>query len=263
MNRLLIANFMRIKRNKLFWTLCGVVAFVALMTVVSAISEHDTQIDSAMCMFVIPVEIAAAIFISIFFGTEYGDGTIRNKLVVGHDRRKIYFANLITVAAFSLVLSAAYMLPIVILGFPAVALPTVEAIKIVAVGVLTIFAFCSLFTMVSMIYSNKAGATVINLMLTFLLLVVASWLLANLSAPEFYPAYGTDDGIEYVRNPSYVSGAARTILQTLCDLLPAGQALQFMMGVSSPLWALPLYSAGVCVACSAVGLVVFFKKDIK
>ena len=263
MNRLLIANFMRIKKNKLFWVLCGVMAFVSLMTVVTAISNRATQIDGLMCMFVIPVEIASAIFISIFFGTEYGDGTIRNKLVVGHDRRQIYFANLITVAAFSLVLSAAYMLPIVILGFPAVALPTVEAIKIVAVGVLTIFAFCSLFTMVSMIYSNKAGASVINLMLTFLLLVVASWLLANLSAPEFYPAYGTDDGIEYVRNPSYVSGAARTILQTLCDLLPAGQAMQFMMGVSSPLWALPLYSAGVCVACSAVGLVVFFKKDIK
>ena len=112
MNRLLIANFMRIKKNKLIWVLCGVMAFVSLMTVVTAISNRATQIDGLMCIFVIPVEIASAIFISIFFGTEYGDGTIRNKLVVGHDRRQIYFANLITVAAFSLVLSAAYMLPI-------------------------------------------------------------------------------------------------------------------------------------------------------
>ena len=117
--------------------------------------------------------------------------------------------------------------------------------------------------MVSMIYSNKAGATVINLVLAFLLLLVASWLLANLTAPEFYPAYGIGDGTEYVRNPSYISGIKRTILQAMCDLLPSGQAMQFVIGVSSPLWSLPLYSVGVCVACSAVGSVVFFKKDIK
>lgn len=263
MNRLLIANFMRIKKNKLFWVLCGVMALVSLMTVVTAISNRATQIDGLMCMFVIPVEIASAIFISIFFGTEYGDGTIRNKLVVGHDRRQIYFANLITVAAFSLVLSAAYMLPIVILGFPAVALPTVEAIKIVAVGILTIFAFCSLFTMVSMIYSNKAGATVINLVFAFLLLLTAFILISYLMVPEFQFVHGVDGGMEQIRNPNYVSGIRRTILQILCDILPGGQAVQFTTGLLSPLWTLPLYSAGVCVACTAAGVVVFYKKDIK
>ena len=263
MNRLLIANFMRVKKNKLFWALCGVMSLVSLFMIVNAIVNNDSQIDNAMCMFVIPVEIAAAVFISIFFGTEYGDGTIRNKLVVGHDRRQIYFANSITAAASGLVLSAAYMLPIVILGFPAVALPTVEAVKIVAVGISTLFAFCSLFTMGSMIYSNKAGATVVNLVLAFLLLIAASWLCAKLMAPEFYTAHGTGDGSEYVRNPNYVSGIARTILQTLCDLLPSGQAMQFLTGVSSPLWALSLYSMGVCAVCTAAGVVVFYKKDIK
>lgn len=263
MNRLLIANFMRIKKNKLFWVLCGVMALVSLIMVVTAISNHADQIDGPMCMFVIPVEIAAAIFISIFFGTEYGDGTIRNKLVVGHDRRQIYFANLITVAAFGLVLSAAYMLPIVILGFPAVTLPTVKAIKIVAVGVLTLFAFCSMFTMVSMIYSNKAGATVINLVLAFLLLLTAFLLISYLMVPEFQIVHGINGEMEQIRNPNYVSGIKRTILQILCDILPGGQAVQFTTGVLSPLWTLPLYSVGVCAACTAAGVVVFYKKDIK
>lgn len=263
MNRLLIANFMRIKKNKLFWVLCGVMALVSLIMVVNALSNHAVQIDGPMCMFVIPVEIAASIFISIFFGTEYGDGTIRNKLVVGHDRRRIYFANLITVAAFSLVLSASYMLPIVILGFPAVALPTVKAIKIVAVGVLTLFAFCSMFTMVSMIFSNKAGATVINLVLAFLLLLTAFLLIAYLSAPEFTILHGLNGEIEQIRNPNYVSGIKRTLLQILCDILPGGQAVQFMTSVASPLWTLPLYSVGVCAASIAAGVVVFYKKDIK
>ena len=70
MNRLLIANFMRVKKNKLFWALCGVMSLVSLFMIVNAIVNNDSQIDNAMCMFVIPVEIAAAVFISIFFGTE-------------------------------------------------------------------------------------------------------------------------------------------------------------------------------------------------
>ncbi len=264
MNRLLIANFARIKKNKLFWVLCGVMALTAIVMVVNAVSNRNTQIDGAMCAFAIPVEIAAAIFISIFFGTEYGDGTIRNKLIIGHDRRRIYFANLITAAICLLAFAAAYMLPVVIFGFPLVALPTVQAVRMIAVGILTLFAFCSIYVMVSMIYSNKAGATVVNLVVAFLMLFAALIIFSYLAVPEFYPAYGLEPGeAEYVRNPSYISGAKRTVLQALLDLLPAGQAIQLLTGTESPLWALPLYSAGVSVACAGVGVFVFFKKDIK
>lgn len=264
MNRLLIANFARIKKNKPFWVLCGVMALTAIVMVVNAVSNRDTQIDGAMCAFAIPVEIAAAIFISIFFGTEYGDGTIRNKLIIGHDRRQIYFANLITAAICLLAFAAAYMLPVVIFGFPLVALPTVQAVRMIAVGILTLFAFCSIYVMVSMIYPNKAGATVVNLVVAFLMLFAALIIFARLATPEFYPVHGLEPGeAEYVRNPSYISGAKRTVLQALLDLLPAGQAIQLLTGTESPLWALPLYSAGVCAVCTAVGAVVFYKKDIK
>ena len=135
MNRLLIANFMRIKKNKLFWVLCGVMALVSLTMVVNLISNNATQIDGAANIFVIPAEIAAAIFISVFFGTEYGDGTIRNKLIAGHDRRQIYFANAImsTVCAFAMFVS--YMLPVMIFGFSFVGLPTGKTIGNVAVEI--------------------------------------------------------------------------------------------------------------------------------
>ena len=263
MNRLLIANFMRIKKNKLFWALCGVMALVSLTMVVNLISNNATQIDGAANIFVIPAEIAAAIFISVFFGTEYGDGTIRNKLIAGHDRRQIYFANAImsTVCAFAMFVS--YMLPVMIFGFSFVGLPTGKTIGNVAVGIVTLFAFCSIFTMVSMIYSNKTGATVINIVIAFLLLLAALILTSYLTIPEFYPSYGMGESMSYVRNPNYVSGIKRTVLQILVDLLPSGHSIQFIMGVSRPLWALSLYVVGVCTACSIVGAVVFSKKDIK
>lgn len=263
MIRLLIADFMRVKKNKLFWILCGAMALVALMLVVNAISSKDTQIDNPMCFSVIPVEIAAAIFISIFFGTEYSDGTMRNKLIVGHDRRKIYLSNWITALLCAFVLFVCYQLPIAIFGYSLVALPTAEAIQTVAVGVVTLFAFSSLFTMVSMIYSNKAGATVVNLVLAFVLLFAAMILCTYLAQPEFFTSHNMAGEMEYVRNPNYVSGILRTLLQTITDVLPSGQAFQFMTGVSSPLWVLPLYSSGVCAACTAAGAAVFFKKDMK
>ena len=48
MNRLLIANFMRVKKNKLFWALCGVMSLVSLFMIVNAIVNNDSQIDNAM-----------------------------------------------------------------------------------------------------------------------------------------------------------------------------------------------------------------------
>ena len=42
------------------------------------------------------VGILISIFYSLFLGTEYNDGTIRNKLIVGHKRETIYLASFIT-----------------------------------------------------------------------------------------------------------------------------------------------------------------------
>lgn len=264
MNRLLAANFARVKKNKLFWVLCGISAFIALIMVLSALASRDTRIDGQICNEVLDIQLAVAVFVSIFFGTEYGDGTIRNKLIVGHARWQIYLANLITSVVCTLGFVASFMAPILLIGLPCFEMPSALTIKILAVSVVTLIAFCVLFTMISMIYSNKAGATVINLVLVFVLSIIGVVTHEYLISPEFFPVYGIDEGsLEYVANPNYVTGAARVILRILTDLSPAGQAVQFSLGLTSPLWSLPLYSVGFSAACTAVGIAVFNKKDIK
>ena len=52
--------------------------------------------------------LVAAVFISLFVGSEYSDGTIRNKLVVGHSRMRIYLANLIVCSIACVLISLAY-----------------------------------------------------------------------------------------------------------------------------------------------------------
>ena len=64
------------------------------------------------------IGILAAAFISLFLGTEYSNGAIRNKVAVGHSRLSIYFAGLITGFAASLLCMAGYMLSCLAVGAP-------------------------------------------------------------------------------------------------------------------------------------------------
>ena len=53
--------------------------------------------------------ILHAAFTSLFLGTEYQDGTLRNKLIAGHPRWKVYGAYLITAAAGCFVIVAGWL----------------------------------------------------------------------------------------------------------------------------------------------------------
>ena len=43
--------------------------------------------------------LVIAVFVSLFFGTEYSDGTLRNKLIGGYTRGQIYVSQFIVNAA--------------------------------------------------------------------------------------------------------------------------------------------------------------------
>lgn len=263
MSRLLVSNFARLVKNKLFWCLCGVIAILSVLMVVWNFSYPVGRIDGAVCSYVVFIEAAAAIFTSLFVGTEYGDGTIRNKLIVGHDRRHVYAANLITsiIASFGFV--AAYMIPVLLIGFPLIGLPSSTTVAVVFAGIMAQIAFCSLYTMVSMIFMNKTGATAVNLVLAFVLLLASVFLCSILEQPEFIPGYGEDGTFEYFPNKNYPSAAEKIVLHVILNVIPAGQAVKFIMGITTALWSLPLYSAVFGAVCTAVGMVVFGKEDVK
>ncbi len=267
MNRLLIANLMRLKHSKLFWAALAVMAAVPTVAIFSKlIYGTNRAVDDAMFLYPILIGVAVAIFIGIFMGTEYSEGTIRNKLMIGHTRPMIYLANLITAFGAALAMLVAYMLPLLVLGFSIFGTPFMSGAtfaKIFFVSLTAILSFCALHMMVSMIYANKAGASVVNLLTAFLMLFIASWLLSKLSEPEFITAYGTGSGTELIRNSAYLEGGLRIFCQMLVDLLPMGQAMQIALGVCDKLWVLPIYSVALTAVCTVVGIAVFNKKNIK
>lgn len=103
MRKLLSADLYRLKRDKVFW-----ICFLGMLlyTVLGMLGNcgqalRDTAsftytLDMFYFIYNLPIGLLIAVFVSMFLGAEYGDGTIRNKLIVGHTRRDIYLANLVT-----------------------------------------------------------------------------------------------------------------------------------------------------------------------
>ena len=101
MRRLLRANFARLLKNKLFWIItCAELFLGALFPILHYMDNIDENsgwnMDSTIFIYALFVPLMVSLLTALFIGTDYSDGTMRNKLIAGHVRRKIYVANLIS-----------------------------------------------------------------------------------------------------------------------------------------------------------------------
>lgn len=100
MIKLLNAGFERLRKNKIFWLLITFtigLALILIFTQYSDMKEYNEvkKIEQLILNYSMMMGIVIAIFTSLFLGVEYSDGTIRNKISIGHKRINIYLSNLI------------------------------------------------------------------------------------------------------------------------------------------------------------------------
>ncbi|MDE7194891.1 MAG: ABC transporter permease subunit, partial [Oscillospiraceae bacterium] len=214
------------------------------------------------------VELFITVMIIFFLGTEYGDGTIRNKLIAGNTRTDIYSANLLTAVFVSVLLDAVFL----VCGL--IGLPFMECGagfgKMLLYSAVTLFFSIStgaIVTLVGMLVTNKAGSSTISILLFFGLLIFASFLITRLNEPEMHSYMEmTSEGLQLVGpivNPSYVGGAQRVVYECITNTLPSGQAIMLSnMELEHPVFDIAV-SAFLSAAVSAAGLMIFNKKDIK
>jgi len=112
MTNILSANFLRLKKNKVFWGgLLLMAAWGVFMPVklhMDAVqSGYADNIENGLFACALFIGIIIAVFCSLFIGTEYNDGTIRNKIIVGGRRWQIYLANAVVSTVVGLVLCGA------------------------------------------------------------------------------------------------------------------------------------------------------------
>ncbi len=275
MTKLLSANFLRLKKNKVFW---GGLILMAAWGIFVPVKLHMDNLEMnyadrvedgffACAMF---IGIFIAVFCSLFLGTEYNDGTMRNKIIVGGKRSAIYLANAVVCCAAGLAMCAAYLLPYLCVGMPLMGAFCVPG-EMVLLTTLTVLllsaALSSVFTCIAMVCQNKAATAVICILLAFGSLMLGMVLNQMLEAPPTHMYYSLDENGEMSSyeepNPKFLEGTRREIVQTLYDINPGGQAIQCAgMTAVNPL-RLPLYSLGIIVLATGAGCVLFRKRDLK
>ncbi|MFA6935317.1 MAG: ABC transporter permease, partial [Sphaerochaetaceae bacterium] len=121
MSKLLRQGFFRLRKNLVFY-LCILFmigsAILRLVTSYRMKVEYGYQIDIGEMLFsaTLLLGIAASVFSGLFLGTEYSDGTMRNKLIVGHGRLSIYLSSLVVVTSAILVMFFSYFFVILGIG---------------------------------------------------------------------------------------------------------------------------------------------------
>ena len=272
MTNLMSAHLFRLKKSRLFWGCLVISAAAGAWQSIQTFLEHGPTVplDSIFFVYTMLIGLLLAVFLPLFFGAEYSDGAIRNKLAVGHSRSAVYLANLAVCSAAGVLACLSYILPITAAGIPLLGpftMSTASLLWFTLCAFLMTAALCAVFTMIAMLNQNKAVVAVICISLAYFLLFLGIYLNSRLGEQAVIPAreYIENGQIlvqEAMPNPTYVRGVKRTIFQLLCDL-PGCQAVQLLAAAEERPWRLPAASLGAILASSAAGLALFRRKDLK
>ena len=193
MNKLLRSNFARLWRDKLFWLCMGAMLVYAVAFMLNGcrqatvdMSEYQYSIDNYYFHFALSIGLFCSVCGSMFFGTEYNDGTIRNKIIVGHTREDIYLASLITTFAATLLIMLVWLAGALV-AVPALGFWKMGVLRLLGyllIAVLFVLALSAIFTVINMLSSGKANTFLISVLLFIGLLLLASMVYNGLSEPE-------------------------------------------------------------------------------
>lgn len=274
MSNLFRAGMQRVKKDRWMW---GGIFVILAYCIFGCVSQYqdmikyqtDRGVEDVILLFMLFPGITLAACISVFIGTEYSDGTIRNKIVTGQKRRDIYLSNFLLCIMEALITYVISGMVLCLVGIPLFGFFTRPSSQIgydFFLGMLICFVYAAFYQMIAMINQNKAYTAMICIILGFILLFAGSYLYQALASPEFFEYADIVDGQAKMikeANPHYVTGMRREIYEFLMDVLPSGAAMQMMIG--NILRPVRLVVSAVCsiIIFNGIGMYFFMRRDIK
>jgi hypothetical protein len=275
MRKLLRANLYRLWRDKIFW-LCtaAMLGFSMFVVLYNAHIDARDSVGHTLDYFYFKTPpyygLVLAVAIARFIGTDYDDGTIRNKCIIGHTRTEIYMANLLTCFFSSALLCAAWAVG-GLAGIPYFGIWSMGIagyFQLLVLELLTFLAMTAILVPVAQLIKNRS-ANVITIFVAMGVLLLGSYFYNALSEPETYmDGYtinwdGTVDFGEEVANPAYIAGTMRVVYRAILNVLPTGQQIWIADEIVTQPVLMGICSLLVIVVCSGVGPLLFRKKDLK
>lgn len=262
MRNLLSAEFYRYKHSRLFWLLmCAAV----LSGAVYGITAFDGVFDD---MFVVPLFVIPAVFISLSLGREYADGTIRNKIIAGKKKTSIFLSKLTVNVIASVMMVLAFLIPcIAILSVNVLSKIPFSILLWTLLGFLLLnISWAVIFTFVSSLISSREIGAIVNFILIIAIMFASYQLEFAIGQPEFLyteestavpmnqeeveqvrnntfsGSYGVEDNedgtVTYYKyvitdtaespNPKYIKEPYNCILQGLDSMFPHGQVNEYV-----------------------------------
>ena len=286
MYKLLNAGFYRLIKNKIF---LGVIVITLCMAVFFLMNLNNVgnSIELLIMNHFGTIGFFISIFTTLFVGLEYANGTIRNKIVAGHSRIKIYLSNLIISITVGIIIELVYIIFISIVGdFILDKLQVIfsvsQFIKMLLQMTIIIVMYSTIFNCITLLYNDITVSTVICIIFIFIMFLVDGTLamIANSEKYSYYTRY--DENGEVFReinglNPNYPGETKKQIAKMLRNFIPIGQSNQISEAVSEQinqsvmnykgeipnttnlLW----YSLGTIILINTMGIYLFDKKELK
>ena len=215
MIKLLNSNLYRLKKSMSFWIILIIMAYLGVFIYdnynpIGCVNCNYNRLGEVIFLFNSFICILLPIFTSLFIGTEYSDGGIKNKIIKGHNRTNIYLSNLLTSIIVSFIYTIIFLVSTNIMGLiwgNHIAIP-INDFLILLLDSITLNVFVSsLFTFIAMVISNKISSTIFSMCIVIWSFMVSPNLSTKLSS---------------------VSGIIKSIYHFILNIIPYGQAYQIM-----------------------------------
>lgn len=287
MYKLLKASFFRLKKNKVFWGIVIITIILAISFLVNSMkNEFKYKIDSILFNNIQIIGLFIAVFTSLFIGTEYAYGTIRNKIIAGHTRRSIYLTNWLVSVVAGILIEFIYLAVVAIIGIPLIGgieIAVSNLLPILLEIIMVIIVFCSIFTAITLICSDITLSTTICMLLFIMMFIVAGSLSTVITTKEtINTTYHDEDGTLYILesrpNPNYPNEMTRNICNFFYHVLPTGQMMEISGQINdlsgktvdtnqnsenSSVTTVMTYALGVILVVNGIGVFIFYKKELK
>jgi len=278
MSKLLYANFARLKHEISFWGLLFAMAALGVYLPVSSFRsmqrfpDYVIPLENSFTTYIPLIVIFAAAFCSLYIGTEYSDGTIRNKIIIGHKRADIYLSNMIVCFAAECLMCLAFITANICVGIPLLGFFQcgLDVILGYAGCAFVLFiAITAIYTFIAMLTQNKAVTAVLCILGIVFMIFGGAYLNSMLREPQVYDAYSYMDldgnivEMEAMVNPNYIGGTKRIVCEFLNDFLPGNQTARLWMGEAVSLGRMALYSGMIAVIVTGAGIFFFRREDIQ
>ena len=275
MIKLLRANMLRLVKSATFWICMATYALYPIIIALLENSSHSITSDKMLALNYgvewFPMQgVFIAILCSIIFSTDFHNGTLKNKIIMGHSRSAIYLANLLTTMIMSFALSLIYLLIVFVLGMPILGKFTSSASTIIWMlvnGALMLMTYSSIMTFIVMNSKNSTASIIISA-----IVLTAGALLAYLMnyVASIPPVYLDPDLDEFgkviwneIPNPDQPSETVQAFCRFVTDFFPSGQSLQISSGKYAHNWQMALYSLCLIPATTGAGIAIFKKANVK